>query len=241
MSFAYAMVRQGGRWAVALALAIAALGAFAAESKNLAPGFDTLPTGAKVVLMPPDVELYELGAGGFHEPKADWTEAAQKHLRAALESIESGWNIEGSELPESDTEAFGEVSALHAAVAQSIETHHFGPRFNALPNKAGKLDWSFGDAVAPLRDKTQADYALFIWIRDGYNSSGRIAASFALALIGMQYRHMATQAGYASLVDLRTGQVMWFNRLQRQHGDLRTPVAARDSLKALLQNFPFPR
>jgi hypothetical protein len=33
-------------------------------------------------------------------------------------------------------------------------------------NRAGVLDGSLGDAVKPLKAKTGADYALFVWIRD---------------------------------------------------------------------------
>ena len=35
----------------------------------------------------------------------------------------------------------------------------------ALATKGEKLDWSLGDAVQPLREKTGADYALFTWMR----------------------------------------------------------------------------
>ena len=51
-----------------------------AQSKNLAPGFTTLAKGAKVVIMPTDIELFSITAGGIPEPKADWTEAAARRL-----------------------------------------------------------------------------------------------------------------------------------------------------------------
>lgn len=41
-------------------------------------------SGKKVLLMPPDIELSELTVGGLLEPKADWTDLAQKHVGAAL-------------------------------------------------------------------------------------------------------------------------------------------------------------
>ena len=46
------------------------------------------------------------------------------------------------------------------------------------------------------------------------------------------------QAGFASLVDLDTGNIVWFNRLQRGTGDLRTLDAARGSVSALMTEFP---
>jgi hypothetical protein len=235
------IVRRAARsLAFVFLLGLASLSAPAAENKHLAPGFSTLPSGATIVLMPPDVELFEMGASGMLDPKADWTEAAQKNIRTAIETIEQGWNLSGSELSESDAEAYAEVNRLHAAVAESISLHHFAAGRMALPTKAGRLDWSFGDAVGPLHDKTQADYALFIWMRDSYSSGGRVAAQVALAVLGVVATGGA-QVGYASLVDLRTGQVMWFNQLARHSGDLRKSGVAADTLKVLLKDFPFPR
>jgi hypothetical protein len=42
--------------------------------------------------------------------------------------------------------------------------------------------------------------------------------------------------GFASLVDLKTGDIVWFNRLVRAQGDLRTPAAAAETVKALVSD-----
>jgi len=49
------------------------------------------------------------------------------------------------------------------------------------------------------------------------------------------------QVGYASLVDLRSGQVVWFNQLTRPYGDLRQAEPARETIEALLSGFPAVR
>ena len=61
-------------------LALPATSAEAAEPKNLAPGFTSLPVNAKVLITPIDVELYSISAGGIPEPRADWTAAARSPL-----------------------------------------------------------------------------------------------------------------------------------------------------------------
>ena len=43
------------------------------------------------------------------------------------------------------------------------------------------------------------------------------------------------------MIDLQTGQVVWFNRLLRGHGYLREAKPAQESVGALLQNFPAVR
>ena len=47
-----------------------------------------------------------------------------------------------------------------------------------------------------------------------------------------------SQIGFASLVDLDSGQVVWFNRLFRTVGDLRNEVDADVSVDVLLSDFP---
>ena len=37
-------------------------------------------SGATVVLVEPDIELYAVGAGGMQEPRKAWTEAARQNF-----------------------------------------------------------------------------------------------------------------------------------------------------------------
>jgi hypothetical protein len=106
-----------------------------------------------------------------------------------------------------------------------------------LPTKNGLLDWSLGEAVEPLRDKTGADYGLFVWVRDSYASNERKAAMAVMALMGVGITG-GVQVGYASLVDLRDGRVVWFNNLVRMSGDLREAKSAKETVDALLKDFP---
>jgi hypothetical protein len=128
--------------------------------------------------------------------------------------------------------------SLHAAVAQSIAIHHFGSV--PLPTKNGRLDWSFGDAMKALEDRTGARYGLFIWVRDGYTSAGRYAAIAITAILTMGHVALGhgQQAAYASLVDLDTGRVLWFNRVSRGRGDLREAGRAAETVDELLKDFP---
>jgi hypothetical protein len=219
---------------LAAAIVIASSAAWG-QSKNLAPGFTSLPKGATVAIMPADIELFSISGGGVMEPKADWTEAANRHFKAALLQKKQKLGLRTVELAEKDADELAEVNTLHAAVARAIDVHHFGPL--SLPTKEGKLDWSLADAVAPVKKATGADYALFSWVRDSYASAERKAAMIGLALLGVGVAGGA-QVGYASLVDLKTGNVVWFNRLARGSGDLREPEPAAETVEALLNAFP---
>ncbi len=234
--------------ALAVVLAAAALAAQAQQaqqaSRNLAPGFSALPKDAKVMIAPLDVELFNISGGGVVEPKADWTEAAHKHMRGALQTKARALGLGSIELDPKLADDHAELLHLHAAVARSISTHHAG--FVKLPTKEDKLDWSFGDTLRPLQRASGARYALFTFVRDSYASTERKAMMGVVAVLSV----VATggtnvvilgggvQTGYATLVDLETGQVLWFNQLVSGTGDLREATPAVASVDALLKDFP---
>jgi len=226
---------MGKLHAAIIAVAVVVVPPAWGQSKNLAPGFTNLPKGATIVIMPADIELFSMSAGGILEPKADWTETATRHLKAAFIKRKEKLGLRTIELAEKDADELHEVNTLHAAVARAIDMHHFGPA--ALPTKEGKLDWSLAEAVAPVKKASGADYALFSWIRDSYASAERKAAMIGMALLGVGLS-AGIQVGYASLVDLNTGQVVWFNRMARGHGDLREAEPAAETVDALLTAFP---
>ncbi len=200
-----------------------------------APSFERIPDTSRVVLMPLDVELFSINAGGVPEPQAQWTAQASEHLRASLQRRESAM---GNELAEADRNdpAVTTLNHLHGAVASAIALHHYTPAY-VLPTKKKQLSWHIGADTAPLRARTGADYALFLFIRDSYATTERKAAIVLGALLGVGMGG-GVQIGYASLVDLRSGEVVWFNRLLRGTGDLREEGPAEETIDALLDKFP---
>jgi hypothetical protein len=208
------------------------------QSKNLAPNFFGLKSQSSVLLMPIDIELSEISLGGVMEPKTDWTEAASKLISANVTSRQSVFKVKFIDLvDDGQNDEVNDINALHAAISQSIGLHHFGVSGNALPTKLGNLDWSLGEVVQGLRGKTNADYALFFWVRDTYSSSERKMATVALALLGRSLQG-GLQVAYSSLVDLKTGQIVWFNLIKKPDGDLRNPGGVSITLDNLLSNFP---
>lgn len=222
---------------------VAALGVIAVLAGCAAPVQRQTPelrreTGKmpRIVVMPLDVELAQLTAGGLAEPHAEWTDAALKHMRAALDEEAKARKVtlvdfqseRGS--PE-DRETSLDLVKLHRAVGGAVMVHQYLGL--ALPSKEGKFDWSLGPAVAAIARSHDADYALFLFVRDSYATAGRVAVIVIGALLGVGMPGGA-QVGFASVVDLKTGDIVWFNRLMRAQGDLRTPDAAAETVKALV-------
>lgn len=227
---------------VALAtLALFTLSACVSTSFYTSP---TLPEGAenrRIVIMPIDVELSELSAAGLAVPKADWTETANGHVVKALTAAMKDRtatvvsDASGTRTANLDQEQL-QLVKLHGAVGRSILVHQYQPNAK-LPTKSEGFEWTLGPDARVLKQAYNADYALFVYMRDSYSSSGRVAVIIFAALLGVSVPG-GVQLGFASLVDLNTGQVVWFNRLARSEGDLRTAVPATASIDLLLKDFP---
>ncbi|WP_052262228.1 hypothetical protein [Pseudoalteromonas luteoviolacea] len=188
---------------------------------------------SKILLMPIDVELAELTALGALETKADWTESAKKHMNVAAARVMEKHNadIVPFESDNTDPNAISyQLAKLHEAVGYSVLVHHLGPQ--KLPSKGKNFDWTLGNDAQTLRQETGADYALFLFMRDSYASAGRVAMQVLLGAPG------GSQIGFASLVDLESGDVVWFNRLFSTTGDLRKEKSAQRSVQNLLDGFP---
>jgi len=199
---------------------------------------DDASVESRILLMPTDIELYELTAAGLLEPKADWTQSAKRHIDAA---IRSNVEIRGERYVEYGNDGVialehSQLVKLHAAVGKTISVHA-GPPALQLPSKNGTFDWGLGPDVALLREAYDADYALFVHVRDSYSSAGRVALTIAAAVFGVAAQG-GQAVGFASLVDLRTGQIVWYSFNMPRNADLREFASAHSASESLLQDFP---
>ena len=235
---------------IALAASVAASGCV--QTRQYADVQFTPPSGDyKLLVLRPDVTVGSITTGGMVEPRADWTEQARHSIVDALRAQQAGRGgkltiIEHrNELPGVTAQELADVERLNFAVDQSIVLHKYLGDY--LPTKRGKgLDWTLGQEAVKLGQKTGYDYALFLHAEDQVASGGRIALG-VLGLAGCFIGFCAPNVGgqqqldYASLVDLKTGEVVWFNVVQAgseipgiKFGDLRTPEGAAQMIDRLL-------
>jgi hypothetical protein len=198
--------------------------------------------GARIMLMPPDVELYEIGTFGTTEPRAEWTETARTWLVAALreEQAERGLSLvdyDAARVSEDDRDAVEQLQNLHGVVGRTILDHHYVP-VRSLPSRDGKVDWSLGPEARRLEKAADVQYALFIYIRDTYSSVGHRVMQVAMLGLFFAPSPGGMQLGFASLVDLETGDIVWFNRILRDFGDLRSEASAQTTARELLTGLP---
>jgi hypothetical protein len=190
----------------------------------------------RFLLMPPDVRYYLVTAGGVSEPHEEWTTAAQTNFRNEVIAFA---DARDADLVEVDRDSLTEdeimYETLHSAVGGSLLIHHYGTM--KLPAKAGRFDWTLGPGVASLADRYDADYALFVHYRDYQASGGRVAFAILAAAAGVGVP-MGSETGFASLVDLRSGDIVWFNRVIAGSGELRDEQGAKTTVTKLLGTMP---
>jgi hypothetical protein len=203
------------------------------------------PQGAyKIIVMRPDIAVSVMTAGGTLEPREDWTNTAREEVLNAIrkQQLAKGGTTKVALTREdagASPEVVLEMERLHEAVGQSIQLHKYMP-YAALPTKKGKFDWTMGDLAVKYGAASGYDYALFLFARDSFASSGRAAVQ-ALGFLGCvvgvcMIPGGGIQQGFASLVDLKTGKVVWFNYLVSEVGDIRTAAGANDMVKRLLSS-----
>lgn len=240
------------KWLVAFAL----LGSFSlagcVQTRQYADLEFQPPRGNyRLLVLRPDVTVGSLTTGGMVEPRADWTEEARSNIIAALEAQQAarGGNVtiidRRNQLAGVPEQELADLERLNFVVDESIVQHQY--LGDTLPTKRHHgLDWTLGSDAVRLGQKTGADYALFLHAEDQVASTGRIALGvlgIAGCFVGFCAPNVggAEQLDYASLVDLRTGQVVWFNVVDAasevpgiKFGDLRTREGAAQMIERLL-------
>jgi len=200
---------------------------------------DSVGENPRVLLMPPDIRYYLVTVGGVPEPHAEWTEAARNNFQAAVQNYAAGRGTDLQTLSDADmTPVEVSYTELHRAVGMTALTNHFfGLK---LPTKAGAFDWTLGPDIRQIGDDHNADYALFVFYRDEQASGGRVAFAVLAAAAG-GYVSAGAEYGFASLVDLKTGDIVWFNVVSGGSGELRDPAGAEAAVNTLFKDMPAGR
>jgi hypothetical protein len=235
-----------------LALVASLASSACVQTRQFADVQFTPPQGDyKLLVLRPDVTVGSLTTGGMVEARADWTEQARAHVIAALRAQQAGrgGKLEilerRSQLKGISEQEVADFERLFYAVGQSIVLHKYLGDY--LPTKRGKgLDYTLGEDAVRLGQKTGYDYALFLHAEDQVASGGRIALGvlgLAGCVVGFCAPNIggATQLDYAGLVDLKTGEVVWFNVVRAgsevpgiKFGDIRTPEGSAQMVERLL-------
>jgi len=225
-----------------LAVAVACLMLAACTTTNVKSAAGALASkpaaGARILLVQPDIELSVLTVSGLLEPRADWTASGRGNIQSSVETALKGKSHTYSNLDPNQAMGGrgGQLLRLNGEVGKSIILFNYG--LINLPTKTGSFDWTLGEGAQTLGQTYNADYALFVYGRGSYSSGARVAVMIGMAALGVGLPTGGQQV-FASLVDLKTGQVVWFNLATAAPGaDMRTPEGAKLLTDSLLKDIP---
>jgi hypothetical protein len=216
---------------------------------------DQAPSIHTVVLLPSEIKVYQIDAGGVREEIAEWSTQAQNNLIAALDNelrrkTQYSLRIETQESLAEEKARLEETRALYAAVSAMILLHTYpNPNIPSylFQEKLKSFDYSLGNEVSDLADG--ADALLFLDAQDHVWTAGRqalqalgvilgIGAGVATGVVVIPIMGGGTGAS-AALVDSHTGDILWINAVGSRAGkDLRDPGSAREMVSELFKDFP---
>ena len=237
------------REAIAL-IAAAALGGCVQTGQYADLDFVPPQGDYRLLVLRPDVSVGAVTMGGMVEQRADWTDAGRANLLAALRAQQGGRGANLTIMDRRDSlaaapaQVVADLERLNFAIDSAIAEHKYGG--NSLPTKRRRgLEYTLGEEAVAFGKRTGFDYMLFVHAEDSVASGGRVALQ-VLGAAGCFIGFCAPSGGggqlaYASLVDLRSGEVVWFNLLRTGSqlpsvgvSDIRTPLGATLMIERLL-------
>ncbi len=202
-------------------------------------GFAFAPDAApRILVFRPEVKVGEQTTAGIFQNNAEWHAAVTRELSAALVATGGKRGIEMvlHDDRAANSQLLTEHRALFRLVVGTIIRHKmFGK--DPLPSKVDSFDWSLGRGVSKIAPEARADYGLFLLSHDSFESAGRRAAKLVAALMG-NGDIAGTHFGYAALVDLKNGDIVWLGVDLKAGGDVRTAEGAAQRVEQLLNGFP---
>jgi hypothetical protein len=169
-------------------------------------------TVEKVLMLPLDVEVYEMSAGGVIEKVPDWSLQARAHVQNALRTLAPRAKFEiipAPALNEEETALLEQHVAQFDLIARSLRMNNAagGPLWKDRV-AAGRADYSIGNGLAFLAERTGADKAVIVSIHD-LVTSGERKAMFVVGLLFGVAMPLGQTLATAGLVDLKSGRVLW--------------------------------
>lgn len=202
-----------------------------------------------VIILPPRIEVYEIGAGGVLEKMDDWSQSGTQNILKAIESElnqRKGVRVSGIDpatLPDNLKTELEQTQLLFDAVTASMAPHVYGIPAQRFEEKRSDFDYSLGVETAKL-NAMDADVFFIVKGVDHISSPGRhalqlttmlAAAAFGIAVIPQG----GVTAMNVALVDARNGDILWYVSTRSDGGtDLRNPASAAAFVKSALDGFP---
>jgi hypothetical protein len=185
----------------------------------------------RIVIVPPEVQMFEVSAGGVPERVKGWGDQAAAEVQASLRRTLARDGLELVELPALDApdkELIDRHLAMFRRLGEAI-TFVQDSHDAIWEARRSSLDFTVGDGLAELAHRLGADGLLFVDGVDFISTPGR-RVMFALTTLAFGLPVLPLGISYlqAGVVEAQSGEVLWFGRDYRfATGDLREPATVR--------------
>ena len=210
----------------------------ASKAKEKEPEVTAAPL--KVLLLPVDFDVLEMSAGGMIEPvPAATTEAEEALTVATVKVLKQTKKFQVIDLPAmspEEAEILKEHVALYKLTAfnASQMIRLGGPAWKA---KQKNFDYSIGDGLKFLIERSGADAAVVVAGAQVNSSGGRIAMMLLLAAAGVAIPIGGAQ-GTTGIIDLNTGNIQWLEERTGTKGNIREKAGAEQTMMMMVGNYP---
>jgi hypothetical protein len=206
-----------------------------------------------VTLLPTEVKVYQIDAGGVREEIEEWSSQARDNIIAAFESelpIKTDMivNVVREENPGLDKALLADCRALFHTVVATILLHTYNPRNQPyiFQEKLENFDYSLGSDLTRLA--TEGDALLLVSATDHIWTAGRRTLQAAGIVVGIGAGAATGRVAIprlggstivnAALVDRDNGDILWFNHATFAIGDLRESRNATRMIRELFKELP---
>jgi len=196
----------------------------------------------KVVVLPVNVEVVEVTAGGVEEKVPDWSKEASQSVFMAVSAALSKQGLKEIPAPQfsgATTANVDEHVALYKLVVNTATRLNMNWR-----HKIKHFDYSVGPGLREVADRAGADVAIMVYGRDYASTAGRKAMAVAgnipivniftgpPPVLGHSFIHIG-------VVDLKNGDLLWMNSDYRErHANLRDPGDAAKMVNNIFKWYP---
>src|SRR4030095_14292140 len=234
-----------GRIAAALAgaMLIAGCATHSSINKNLSTQSDR-PLPRRILLAQPDIRVHEVSTGGVVEKVDEWSNKASDEAAKSLEALAQSTNmfelVPSSKLSHAQRATLEQYSALYILVAGSASLAQRSP-YAAWKDRAADFDYTLGSGMSGVAGEQKLDAVVFVVGTDHISSAGRKAAMvvgvLAAAFTGVVIVPNSIPSFLtAGVVDMRTGDVLWFSTETRGGADdLRDPATVKSVIDGLFK------
>jgi hypothetical protein len=183
------------------------------------PDFDArIGTVKNAILVPPDVNMFELSPAGIVTPRDDWSAAGSRNLKNAISQDLKDKNryLKPLVMDRQIAAELAEIVALYRLVHKTMQQQTFHP--HQIPKDKNGFEYSLG-SLEPILEKFGADAMIFVSGYDRVSNPGR-KAFIDLAIADS------------------SGTILYYSVKGSMRGnDLRDPASATSMVQELLSNF----